>query len=362
MPRACSRESRSLYPVPNRTFIAARVEERFNRAVERIARRAGWQEHIISYVGYGNHKRIRVLGRLGLQPRPVEGIVGQEVERLLVRRGWRNFFTVACVSRPVKISLDDREYEVVTDNQGYIDTQIADHDLAPGWHTVQISTPEAEPTAADVLVVAKDVTFGIISDLDDTVISTYLPRPLIAAWNSLVLTENARQAVAGMSELYRSILDDNPGAPIVYVSTGAWNTLPFLRRFLHRNRFPSGPLLLTDWGPTNTGWFRSGLEHKRSALRQLARDFPKISWLLIGDDGQHDPMIYGEFAAYAPKRVRGIAIRQLNPVEQVLAHGLPLERLDTEWAEDLSSTVPRIEGPDGYTLRDKIDRVTGSGQ
>jgi len=26
--------------------------------------------------------------------------------------------------------------------------------------------------------------------------------------------------------------------------------------------FPEGPLLLTDWGPTNTGWFRSGREHK----------------------------------------------------------------------------------------------------
>jgi len=347
--------------VPNRTFIAARVEARFNRTVERIARRAGWQEHVISYVGYGNHKHVRVLGRLGLQPRPVEGIVGQEVERILVRRGWRNFFTVACVSRPVKISLHDREYEVVTDGQGYIDTQIGDHGLAPGWHTVQVSTAEAEPTAADVLVVAKDVTFGIVSDIDDTVITTYLPRPLIAAWNSLVVTEDARQAVAGMSELYRSILEDHPGSPIVYVSTGAWNTLPFLRRFLHRQRFPSGPLLLTDWGPTNTGWFRSGLEHKRNALRQLARDFPKISWLLVGDDGQHDPMIYGEFAAYAPKRVRGIAIRQLNPVEQVLAHGLPLERLDTAWAEDLPSVVPRIGGPDGYTLRDKIDRVIGSG-
>jgi hypothetical protein len=51
----------------------------------------------------------------------------------------------------------------------------------------------------------------------------------------------------------------------------------------------------------------------------------------------------------------------LNPVEQVLAHGLPLERLDTAWAEDLPSAVPRIEGPDGYALLDKIDRVIGSG-
>jgi phosphatidate phosphatase APP1 len=343
--------------VSNRTFIAARVEERINRAIERIGRRAGWQEHVTGYVGYGNHKRLRVLGRLGLQPQMVEGIVGQEVERFLARRGWRNFITLSCVSRPVQITLGDRVYEVTTDTQGYIDTQIPDHGLQPGWHTVKISTAEAEPTLADVLVVAKDVTFGIVSDLDDTVISTYLPRPLIAAWNSFVLTENARQAVAGMSEMYRRILDEHPGAPIVYVSTGAWNTLPFLRRFLHRQRFPSGPLLLTDFGPTNTGWFRSGVDHKRNALRQLARDFPRISWLLVGDDGQHDPMIYGEFAAYAPKRVRGIAIRQLNPMEQVLAHGTPVERLDTARSEDLPTVAPTITGPDGYVLGDQIDRI-----
>ena len=47
-------------------------------------------------------------------------------------------------------------------------------------------------------------------------------------------------------------------------------------------------------------------------------------------------------------------------MEQVLAHGLPLERLDTAWVEDLPSAVPRIEGPDGYTLKDKISRVIGS--
>ncbi len=344
----------------NRTFIAARIEEKINRAIERIGRRAGWQEHVTGYVGYGNHKRLRVLGRLGLQPQMVEGLVGQEVERFLARRGWRNFITLSCVSRPVQITLGDRVYEVVTDTQGYIDTQIPDHGLQPGWHTVKISTAEAEPTLADVLVVAKDVTFGIVSDLDDTVISTYLPRPLIAAWNSFVLTENARQAVAGMSEMYRRILDEHPGAPIVYVSTGAWNTLPFLRRFLHRQRFPSGPMLLTDFGPTNTGWFRSGVDHKRNALRQLARDFPKISWLLVGDDGQHDPMIYGEFAAYAPKRVRGIAIRQLNPMEQVLAHGTPVERLDTARSEDLPTVAPTITGPDGYVLGDQIDRILGT--
>ena len=341
-----------------RPFFAARIETAINRRVEAVARRAGWVETITAYVGYGNHRTLRVLARLSLAPKRPRGMVGAEVRRLLERRGWRNFFTLACVSRPVTIRLGERRVEATTDRGGYIDVHIKEHGLEPGWHTVLVETEQADPTEADVLVVAKDVAFGIVSDIDDTVISTWLPRHLIAAYNSFVATENARQAVPGMAELYRDLLARHSGSPIVYVSTGSWNTLPFLRRFLNRHRYPAGPLLLTDWGPTNTGWFRSGLDHKRNALRHLARDFPHISWLLVGDDGQHDPMLYAEFAEYAPKRVRAIAIRQLNPVEQVLAHGTPGERLDTPPPEDVRNPRPVVFGPDGFSLARKVrDRI-----
>ena len=74
---------------------------------------------------------------------------------------------------------------------------------------------------------------------------------------------------------------------------------------------------MTDWGPTNTGWFRSGQEHKRAALHRLAREFPHIRWILVGDDGQHDPRIYGDFARDRPDLVEAIAIRELTPAEQV---------------------------------------------
>ena len=104
----------------------------------------------------------------------------------------------------------------------------------------------------------------------------------IAAWNSFVRDEANRQSIPGMARLYRRFLDAHPGAPLVYLSTGAWNTFEFLQRFLRRHAYPKGPLLLTDWGPTNAGWFRSGADHKRLALRELARDFPDIKWVLIG--------------------------------------------------------------------------------
>ena len=199
-------------------------------------------------------------------------------------------------------------------------------------------------------VIGGDETFGIISDIDDTVISTSLPRPFIAAWNTFVRAESARHVVPGMATMYRELLDEHPGAPIVYVSTGAWNTSPHLNRFLKKHGYPLGPLLLTDWGPTNSGWFRSGQEHKRSCLHRLANEFPNIRWLLVGDDGQHDPKIYGDFAEDRPDRVEAIAIRELTPTEQVLSHGLPVSNEELAPPRRHRRDVPVFRAPDGYGL------------
>ncbi len=79
-----------------------------------------------------------------------------------------------------------------------------------------------------------------------------------------MLDEHARRPVAGMAVLYERLHLRHPEAPFIYLSTGAWNVAPTLARFLGRNLYPPGPLLLTDWGPTAEGWFRSGRQHKRS--------------------------------------------------------------------------------------------------
>lgn len=332
----------------NRPFIAARVEEFFDRRFEAIFRGLGWQEKVISYTGYGTAGSIRVLGRVVLVPRWSSSQLGRATEEFVKRRGFRNFFTAACVRAKVTIEVGGREHRVSTDRGGYIDHRIRRHDLAPGWQTIALRTDTSEPAVERIHVVADDTTFGIISDVDDTVISTWLPRPMIAAWNSFIRDESARQAVPGMARMYHELLAEHPGAPLVYLSTGAWNTHGFLNRFLTRHNFPPGPMLLTDWGPTNTGWFRSGMAHKKDSLLLLTRDFPNVSWVLVGDDGQHDPEIYGEFARLAPERVRAIAIRQLTPTEQVLAHGTMTSLAE---GEDLESDTPTVAAPDGRRLR-----------
>ena len=156
----------------------------------------------------------------------------------------------------------------------------------------------------------------------------------------------ARHSVPGMATMYRELLESTRGRPSSTCPTGAWNTAPTLTRFL-RHGYPRGPLLLTDWGPTNSGWFRCGQEHKHACLHRLAREFPDVRWLLIGDDGQHDPKIYPDFAA-ASRAGRRIAIRELTPTEQVLSHGIPVS--NEEFAPRRATAGADLRASDGYGL------------
>jgi phosphatidate phosphatase APP1 len=90
----------------------------------------------------------------------------------------------------------------------------------------------------------------------------------------------------------------------------------------------------------------------------LARDFPRIRWVLIGDDGQHDPKIYGDFARDRPDVVEAIAIRELTPTEQVLSHGIPVS--NEEFAPRVRRDVPVCRAPDGYLLLRQLKALRDS--
>lgn len=344
-----------------RPHAASIVEDAWHRQVDSLLRRRGWQTRIVAHTGYGSEEFARVLGRVLLTRRTDRSEGGERADAGAStaelrsaedeRRGWRAFVTAPAMNVPVTITLGDKTVHTRTDRSGYIDTKVRDHRLGAGWHEATLTSVDAEDTTAAVMIVGADETFGLISDIDDTVISTSLPRPMIAAWNTFVKSENARHVVPGMATMYRELLAEHPDAPMVYVSTGAWNTAPTLTRFLRRHGYPPGPLLLTDWGPTNTGWFRSGQEHKRACLHRLANEFPHIRWVLVGDDGQHDPKIYGDFVEQRPGTVAAIAIRELTPSEQVLSHGIPVSLEEfTPARERHEEEVPVCRAGDGYGL------------
>lgn len=308
-------------------------------------RRSGRVPTVVPFVGYGGAGWIRVLGRVVLRK---PGIPASE--RIRSVRGWRSFTSIPVRDAEITVQAGAATGIVRSDRGGVIDARV-DADLSPGWSTVRLAVGGRDGVDLPVFVVDEAASFGLVSDVDDTVMVTALPRPLLAAWNSFVLDEHARTPVAGMAVLYERLMREHPGAPVVYLSTGAWNVVPTLTRFLGRNLYPRGPLLLTDWGPTPEHWFRSGPEHKRRALERLASEFPGIRWLLVGDDGQHDESIYGDFARRHPDHVRAVAIRQLTPGQAVLAGGR------TPAGTHSGEAVPWVYAPDGAGLSEQLGQL-----
>ena len=331
---------------------AARAEERLHGALEDALQGRGWVPRVIPHVGYGTTEWLRVLARVVLTPpgddraRRTDLAAGAPADV----RGWRRFVSTSAVGVAVTVTVDGTSHEVTSDRDGYVDVQLP-AGLAPGWQSVSFVVGDGDPVPAPVRVVGPGTTVGLVSDIDDTVIVTMLPRPLVAFRNAFLLRESARTPVPGMAELYAEVTTRHPDVFVVYLSTGAWNTADPLTRFLHHHGFPRGPLLLTDWGPTTTGWFRSGRDHKRTQLRRLVEELPGLDWLLVGDDGQHDPTVYAELATSAPDRVLAVAIRELSLGEQVVGHGTPVARDEAGAGPDVE-----VRAPDGFALLDALRR------
>ncbi|MCU1552843.1 MAG: synthase [Arthrobacter sp.] len=316
-----------------------------NRLRLKAARRWHFIPQTVAYQGYGSTSWVRVLGRVVLTSKPMPGTPAEQAAQNGNQnvRGWRAFTSVPIQFTEVEIEIGGVTARVHADRGGLVDT-VVQVSLAPGWHTAELRAEGTEPVKSQIFVISPDTELGIVSDIDDTIMVTALPRPFLALWNTFVLNERARMATPGMAVLMDRLLVKHPEAPVIYLSTGPWNAAPTLARFITRNMYPPGALLLTDWGLTNDRWFRSGQEHKRRNLELLAEEFPNMRWLLFGDNGQHDEAIYSHFARQHGDRVAAIGIRQLSAGEAVLAGG------HSESGDHTGSSVPWIYSPDGAGL------------
>ena len=328
---------------------AARFEDRGLDAVQAFVHRAfDWLPRVEPYTGIGTPNRVRILCRTLLSPAehfrddPSPG-----------ERGWRAYICLPADGEKVRIEIGDYEVIATTDRAGYIDKDLdLPEPLEPGWHPVHFTALRSGATAHGLVqVVNPDAKYGIVSDIDDTTMITRVPQLAVAAYNTFVERTSDRKPVQGMAHLFSQVIAAYPDTPIIYLSNGAWNSARTLRRFLRHWSFPDGPLLLTDFGPTDTGLFRSGKQHKRQQLAWLMEAFPEIGWILIGDDGQSDPLIYAEAARKYPGRVAAIGIRSLSPIERVARlAGSTAASVGSDVAHD----VPIIEGHDGDEMLEEF--------
>lgn len=331
-----------------RHFITSSVSM-WMRLAARLARKLGWYPSVEPYIGYGTHCYARLICRTVYAP--------QLGHHSALKRGIYAMLVIPAVRVRVALSIDGVPVETVqvgdselydkvdalngssaeysvSDRAGYLDL-ITERALSVGEHIVSYEVSQREPVYTKLFVIDPAAPFGVISDVDDTIMVTQAPKPLRAAYNLLIMNPTHRSAVPGMAMFFNRLshmrltsvaqssdvvkqslsnhaVNDAASVPFFYLSTSPWNIEASIRHFIVREGYPEGPLLLRDLDPRPKTFIPSGPTHKLEFAAQLMEDFPHMRFVLIGDDGQQDVSTYARIIQQYPGRVLAVGIRQLK--------------------------------------------------
>ncbi|WP_210440007.1 App1 family protein [Nocardioides xinjiangensis] len=304
---------------------------------------------IESYGGHGTGAGVVVRGRVVDDP-PLSSAVEGEGVRAAVGRSVRAFLTDELPGVPLRVRVGDAEAAAVSDGEGYFRVRLEPGPLAGPWATATVGLDgvhrgltEPHTTEVRVRVPSQEAAFGVISDVDDTILETgvqRIGRMLLHTFTGSALT---RTPFPGVVELYRDLARGDTN-PVFYVSSSPWNLHAFLDAFLLHRGFPLGPVLLRDLLGTT-----EGREEKHDRIREVMQLHPDLPFVLVGDSGERDPEVYADIVREHPGRVLAVYIREtrLDPGDG------RVEAVSDAWDHD----VPFVLAADSDAVRRHAESI-----
>ncbi len=300
--------------------LAVKLERRWDAArLARRARRPPYNLRLDPYLGHGSGTTAVVIGRVLDNPEPAAGMEGDTVWAA-IRLTLARFNTLELPGVPLSVRVGETETDTETDEEGYFDLRF-DTDLTgtrEGWVYGQIGLRAPYrgltgdySTGLRIRVPGPGAGFGVISDVDDTILQTGTQRPLTMVRNTLTGSARSRTPIAGAAELYRALATGQSGPdenPFFYVSSSPWNLHGFLATFIEYRGFPAGPLLLRDLLGGDED--HSHQSHKSERIDEILDLHPDLDFVLIGDSAQDDPEIYEHVVRRHRGRILAVYIRE----------------------------------------------------
>lgn len=298
---------------------------------------------VMSYRGYGTPNQLHLKGRVlqdqGIKLREENASVWKNVRNM-----YRRFESDEVGGARLRAYFGTAQQEVTTDDEGYfyVTFKLSDQPADDGQQTHQLWQPvtlelleplpqHSEPIKVDseIMVVSERAQFGVISDIDDTVMRTAATDLLKMIRIAYLGNERTRRPFPGVAEFYRALQQGQPGGdnknPIFYVSSSAWNMYDLFEKFMDFNHIPCGSILLRDieLSPANLLSFDHE-SHKMEQITPILDSLAPLPFILIGDSGQKDPWIYQQLLKDYPDRILAIYIRNINPKDAKRQHDLEI--------------------------------------
>lgn len=284
---------------------------------------------IVAFRGFGSAQRVLVHGRVLHKAGVSAAAAGDSPWRNLLNM-YRRIESDPVRGAGVRVVFAGHRCDVIADHEGFFEAWMTPREplaAMADWHdaSVELTAPEkfvgdTPPAAtARVRIPGAGARFGVISDVDDTVLQSHVTNALQGARVALLGNAHTRLPFHGVAAFYRALEqgagDGAPGTrnPIFYVSSSPWNLYDVIAEFLELQRIPAGPLLLRNWDLTMSSLGSSAHHsHKGAQIRTILERFPHLPFILIGDSGQQDPEIYAAAVREHPERILAVYIRDVT--------------------------------------------------
>lgn len=309
----------------------AQAEDNFSRAKFALKDKLNLIEpiKIIPYYGFGNETYVFLKGRVLEDEKVKETSEGSSNWQHL-KDTYKRYESDEIPFIKLKASFAGHDLEVETDQEGYFQFEFRfDNpiDYAQYGQTVKLQLLESKTTKDKkealgyIFVPDQNAEFGVISDIDDTVLVSNVTHFLGRLKLMLLKDASERSPFPGIAAFLRALCNGSTNKsknPLFFVSGSEWNLFDLLVNFFRFHDIPEGPLLLRDKGTRiDRGHFETSEgEYKREKIRHILATYPNLKFICIGDSGQHDPEIYHKIMKEFPGRIIVIYIRDVSTDER----------------------------------------------
>lgn len=291
---------------------------------------------ITPYRSYGTRNHLYLLGRT-LDDIPLKIIEDQSFFKT-IKNTIRQFDTFEIPGAKIELEIPGLiKLNTSADEEGYFlfdKTISGDLSLtadAEGWVEVDIryidernpeTKLEKDHFKGELLIPETEAEYGVISDIDDTILHTGVTSffKLRLLKNSLLTNTYKRIPLKGAPELYQKLHLGKSGRnknPMFYLSNSPWNLYQYLKLFLDFNNFPKGPILLRNFRTPFDRSLKPEKPHKQKEIINILKTYPDLKFILIGDSGEHDASIYTDIAVQYPERILAIYLRSVKHKRQM---------------------------------------------
>lgn len=300
------------------------AEEQFDQLRYQLEERLGQigEPVIIPYLGHGTPEQLFIHGRV-LQHKNISAASDNDTLWRNLLNTYRRLESDEVPYAQVLVEFQGVKHEVVANEEGFFQQWlpvVQPLDTTQVWHTANLQLKDAGTDSrveTSIFIPSSKAKFGIISDIDDTVVQTHATQLLRMARTVFLGNARTRLPFPGVAAFYRALqagTAETPYNPLFYVSSSPWNLYDLLLEFFILQDIPLAPLFLRDWGISRSELLPTGHKgHKSTIIQQLLDFYPDLPFILIGDSGQEDPEIYHHIIQKNPNRILAAYIRNVLP-------------------------------------------------